>query len=115
MVVDTAGGLDDNGGAAVERGELARVRAEQLQKRRRELSVVDGCRGGQWSAAIDDRRENARGIGWQVRHHQNRVRKIDRQPRREPDEGFHAPADAPTATTPFGVSLCRVLVSAIVR
>ena len=36
MVVDTAGGLDDNGGAAVERGELARVRAEQLQKRRRE-------------------------------------------------------------------------------
>ena len=39
MLVDTAGGLDDNGGAAVERGELARVRAEQLQKRRRELSA----------------------------------------------------------------------------
>ena len=41
MVVDTAGGLDDDGGGPVERGELARLRAEQLQKRRRELSVVE--------------------------------------------------------------------------
>ena len=115
MVVDTAGGLDDNGGAAVERGELARIRAEQLQKRRRELSAGDGCRGGQWSAAIDDRRENARGIGRQVQHHQNRVRKIGRQPRREPDEGFHAARRRTDGHYTFGVPLCRVLVSAIVR
>ena len=39
IVDDTADGLDDNGGAAVERGELARARVEQLQKRRRELSA----------------------------------------------------------------------------
>jgi hypothetical protein len=74
-VDETAGGPDDNDGAAVERGELARLRAEQLQERGRELTAGEPATA-RTAREAQDRAELALGRA-KTAHHAAAGRHLD--------------------------------------